>query len=91
MSIARKSHRQFVRVFLQLQKWHIMIVRAGEQKNVLSARPSMSRGSTAALCTGSEGFMKIRHGGSEARHGEVGPRMPRVRRAERKCLAKCHG
>src|ERR1700731_2162098 len=32
MSIARKSHRQFVRVFLQLQKWHIMIVRAGERK-----------------------------------------------------------
>ena len=32
MSIARKSHRHFERVFPQLQKWHIMIVRDGEQK-----------------------------------------------------------
>jgi hypothetical protein len=58
MSIARKSHRHFERVFPQLQKWHIMIVRDGEQKNVLSTRPNMSRGSTVAVCAGSEGFMK---------------------------------
>jgi len=58
MSIARKSHRHFERVFPQLQKWHITIVRAGEQKNVLSTRPNMSRGWTVALCTGSEGIMK---------------------------------
>jgi hypothetical protein len=92
MSIARKSHRQFVRVFLQLQKWHIMIVRAGEQKNVLSTRPNMSGGSTVAVCAGSEGFLK-KFGTAEVKRGmeKVGPRMPRIRRAERKCLAKCHG
>ena len=89
MSIARTSHRQRERLFLQLHKWHIMIVRAGEQKDVLT-RPNMSRGWTLALCTDRKASRKIRHGGSDARHGEV-DLVPRIRRAERKCLVKCHG
>ena len=43
MSIARTIHRQPERLFPQLHKWHMMIVRVGEQKDVLT-RPNMSRG-----------------------------------------------
>jgi hypothetical protein len=50
MSIARTSHRQSARLFPQLHKWHIIFVRAGEQKDVMT-RPNRSRGWTAALCT----------------------------------------
>jgi hypothetical protein len=50
MSIARTSHRQPERLFPQLHKWHIIFVRAGEQKDVMT-RPNMSRGWTVALRT----------------------------------------